>query len=194
MSDIIIFGEMGAGKDEAAKILSDVLNAHIVKLGKRIREDVDTIYELLPTNPNKRKLYQDYGEGMRQIFGVDVWNLFLHDSIRPGMERGHSHIIADGRQNHELEYWTKLGFVPIGITADEEIRINRLKDRDGFDQSEMFNHVTEKAVRQIIRRIEERQHTGESFLIKNNGTIDELRTQVIDIVMQINQYRSAGSF
>ncbi|PTY92974.1 dephospho-CoA kinase [Heyndrickxia sporothermodurans] len=194
-NNIVIFGEMGAGKDILADILSDVLGAYVVKLGRRIREDVDHIYGLLPDGPNKRKLYQDYGEGMRQIFGEDVWNLILHDNIKYGIEKGHSHIIADGRQEHELKYWTKLGFVPIGITADEEIRIQRLKNRDGFDQSSTFDHITEKAVRNIVQKIEkELEPAGEAFLIRNNGTIDELKSQAIKIAMQIKYYPSAGSF
>ncbi|MED1125239.1 AAA family ATPase [Bacillus atrophaeus] len=193
MKDIIIFGEMGSGKDEVARILSDVLNVYVIKLGKRIREDVDSIHPLLPDGLNKRKLYQDYGEGMRQIFGEDVWNLILHNDIRPGIEKGHSHIIADGRQEHELTYWTKLGFVPVGITANEAIRVKRLKERDGFDQSQMFDHKTEKAVREVVRKIELLEPTGDAFLIRNNGTLDELKTNVIQVAIKISQRFTVGS-
>ena len=186
--NFIIFGEIGAGKDTAAEIFAELFNSEIVKLGKRIRHDVDELYTILPDPPNRRKLYQDYGQGMRQIFGQDLWNIVLYHSIKEGLEQSKSFVIADGRQPNEYTFWINQGFIPVGLVADEEIRKARVKARDGFDQSHMFNHETEINARHIIKRIKDLEPTtNKAITIENNGTIDDLRKEIINKCQQFVQ-------
>lgn len=190
---IIIFGEIGAGKDTVAEMFAKELNGEIAKLGKRIRNDVDELYDIIPQKHNRRKLYQDYGQGMRKVFGEDVWNLILHNSIKDGIDKGNVYIIADARQSNEFTYWTNIGFIPVAVVADEHIRKHRIQKRDGFDQSANFNHETEINARKITQKIKDLEPTGRAFTIVNNGTLDELSKTIATITSKIKQFSTVGS-
>lgn len=176
--NIIIFGEIGAGKDAVAEILKEIFPGKIVKLGRKIRGDVDEIHNILSGDKNKRSLYQEYGQGMREIFGKDIWNLILYDSILSGLKNEKTYIIADARQTNEFNFWTNLGFFPVAVIADKEVREERIKSRDGFDQFSRFSHETEISARKNIAKIKQLEPLGKGITIVNNGTIDELRLQV----------------
>lgn len=179
--NFIIFGEIGAGKDTVAEILRELTGGKIVKLGKKIHEQVDEYYPLLPEGTNKRKLFQDYGERMRDVFGQDIWNYVLHNEIRYGLAIGQSYIIADARQVKEYVYWKDRGFIPVGLKADAETRMNRVIGRDGFDQKANFNHYTEINARKIINEIQEKTP---QFIIQNDGSLNTLRKRIEELVVQ----------
>lgn len=193
MTSFIVFGEMGAGKDTVAEMLAKNYNSDIVKLGKRIRNDVDEIYNKFNIDKNLRELYQHYGQSMRNVFGKDIWNLILYESIKEGLRKDNSYIIADARQPNEFIFWKELGFIPVGVVADLNIRTQRLKNRDGFDQSVAFNHETEVSARQVIEHIKELEPTREAFVITNNGTLDELEKEISKMIDIINLCQLVGS-
>jgi dephospho-CoA kinase len=181
--NLIIFGTMGAGKDTVAKLYEAIAGGvlwHEIyrgKLGGNIRAEVDTVAD---STVNKRELYQKYGEAMRDIFGKDHWNKQVADEFQ-GMQiisanegRDISFVIADGRQMHELEYWRERGFVTVGVTAPPELRIERLKARDGVDQSEMLNHITEQRVMECFEHC--------NYLLDNSGSVEDLIDAVVFMV------------
>jgi dephospho-CoA kinase len=175
LKNVIIFGPMGAGKDEIANILADEYGYMIYKLGKYIREDCDKRnYKAL----DKRKLYQDYGQFNRQLFGDDVWNEALHTDITAQYEiyqeldgRQLNFVIADGRQLNELGYWSGKGFVTLGVYANEDLRAIRLIKRDGKDQSKYFKHDTELQAIDCFKQCQ--------WQIWNDGTREELHKDVL---------------
>lgn len=194
MNSIIIFGEIGAGKDTAAEILAKHLNSQIVKLGWKIRKDVDEICDKITiSDKNRRELYQHYGQGMRKVFGQDLWNMILYDKIKEGLNKGMSYIIADGRQTNEFTFWIDIGFIPVAVVADKDVRMKRVKKRDGFDQSNTLNHETEINARKITKHIKESEPTGRAFTIVNNGTIKELEEQINQVINKIVTCHLVGS-
>ena len=194
MNSIIIFGEIGAGKDTAAEILAKHLNSEIVKLGWKIRKDVDEICDRITIgDKNRRELYQYYGQCMRKVFGEDIWNMILYNKISEGIAKNKSYIVADGRQPNEFAFWTNIGFIPVAVVADENIRMKRVKARDGFDQSANLNHETEINAREITKKIKELEPTGRAFTIINNGTLLELEEQINQLISNIVTCHLVGS-
>lgn len=145
MRNIILFGEVGAGKDTVADYLVEHHHCAKKKLGRYIHHAVDAFS--YKENFDKRCAMQDFGQSMRKIFGDDVWNEALWRDMCPQQV---PFVIADGRQINEYHYWTGKGFLAIGITASPEVRAKRLLERDGVDQSHRFNHETEEQARYVI--------------------------------------------
>lgn len=176
MPNFILFGEIGSGKDTVAEILQEILPLEVVKLGEKIHTEVEEIYSLLPhPAPPKRSLYQNYGESMRETFGQDVWNYVLHNKIRKGLSLNKGYVIADGRQPKEFDYWTSLGFIPVGVRSRESIRRDRSSRRDGVDQSAQFDHYTEVNARNIIQKIDRQ---WPHLIVENNYTKEDLRKRL----------------
>ena len=181
--NIIIFGTMGAGKDTVAKLFEAIASGIVRhefyrgKLGGNIRAEVDSVAD---ETVNKRELYQKYGEAMRDIFGKDHWNKQVFDEfygvelIRQQANESISFVIADGRQMHELEFWKDKGFVAVGVTAPPEIRIHRLKERDGVDQSAYLNHITEERVMECFEHCD--------YLLDNSGSVEDLVDAVVFMI------------
>lgn len=192
MKNIIIFGSMGSGKDTAAEMIQRHFNSRIAKIGGRVRRHVDEICNLMNLDDSKKRLlYQEYGQTMRRIFGQDIWNLYLRREIDQDLHNGRHIIIADGRQVNEVSFWRKEGFLLVGIDADPEIRIKRLYERDGYDQSSRLTHETEMQAMEIVSLIKEKQETepdsGEFFYIDNNGTLEDLARRVEDLCNLIRE-------
>lgn len=177
--NIIIFAQMGAGKDTVAKLISALMptkNYVKVGLGTPIRQ---TVNMASPDDPDKRAKQQSYGQAMRQIFGEDYWNNTLKQSIDIISEEHPevNYIISDGRQPSELEFWQEEGFLTIGITADEDVRAQRLLTRDGVDQRHRFNHETEIDAAECVERCH--------FIIDNSGDVETLVDSVIAVLSAI---------
>ena len=178
MNNYIIFGKSGSGKDTVAKIIQqhyDSLNIsnEIIKLGGEIRKTVDDLVETLNINKTKkRQLYIEYGQGMRNIFDANIWNIKLYNSIKnksnqnKWMFNQNKWIIGDGRQLNELNFWTiKNGFIPIGVHSTDENRKKRLINRDGYDQSMIFDNETDNQVDIVLESIYDIYKRSGSYLI-----------------------------
>ena len=164
---------MGAGKDMFADYLIEKYDFQKLKLGHDIRNNVDKYCNSLNIpQEERRKLYVTYAEICRVIFGTDLWSSVTYDSIK---NPNNNHIIADGRQWHEYDYWVyKNEFIPVGIKANVELRKERLISRDGVDQSNQFNNMTERQINNIIEKIKNEN----GIVIENNGTIVQLKNQI----------------
>jgi len=175
MKNIIIFGPAGAGKTTVAKMIHESESiTKIVSLGAKIKN----ICRELKYDPEKsdRELQQGVGQGMRGIFGDTVWCEFLWDSFS---RRGINLIIDDGRQMSELKFWIDKGFIPVGINADIDTRADRLLARDGYDQRDRLTHETEITAEQIAEDCCR-------FYIRNDGTLEELQRQVMDLLQEVS--------
>lgn len=175
--NIIIFGKIGSGKDTVAEIISKRLNSKIIKLGKKIREDIDNIFDMLPET-DKRSMYQKYGQGLRALINEDIWNITTFKSIMKDLEKDEKFIVADARQLNEFHFWKEKGFFPVAVVADSEARKNRVKDRDGYEQHGNFEHETEKSAEKITEMIRELESKGQAYIVENDGTLKDLEDKI----------------
>lgn len=175
---ILIIAEMGAGKDTVADFLVQNYNFKKMKLGKKIRSEVDNYVNMLNIPKEKsRELYVKYGQGMRSIFNQNIWCDELYNNISPEDEKI---IIADGRQMNELKYFLERGFTPIGLIASDEVRNSRTIARDGYSQvnEDRKNDSTEASARKCIKMIRD---TG-GVIIENNSTLENLYKKIDKIM------------
>lgn len=179
---LILFGCIASGKDSFYKIFNEIsqqegIKCKLAKIGGEIRQEVDNNIKLLDIPPNQaRRLYVEYGENVRGIFGEDLWNHKLYNKIK----NEDNVIIADGRKLNELQFWLCRGYTPVAIVADEEQRKQRVLQRDGYDQSDMFDNPTEIACKECIEEI----ISKDGMVIYNNGN-------VIDFIDEVKRlYRS----
>lgn len=176
---ILLIGQMGSGKDEAADYLAVKYNLHREKLGVHIRDHIDEIFFDL-TKDQRRSFYQAYGEGMRDIFGKNFWCERLEKRLKRDefiVQSRQGIIITDCRQQHEIDYFSKLGFIILAIDADSTTRLKRLMERDGdnFD-IEAFTHPTEQSADRLIDCIKYGSLDG--FVVKNTSTVEHLHQQL----------------
>lgn len=166
MQNIIIFGEMGSGKSTAAKYLCDNYRYTKLSLGEKIHSECE-LY-----GKHDREHLQKYGQMMRQVFGESIWcDYLIKRSL--GIDKI---VIDDARQINEYNYFTNLGYLPIAVITNRELRINRLSKRVNYEiNPETFNHETEIQVRKCIEKCK--------IKLFNNDDLDELYEQ-IDIIMK----------
>lgn len=151
MNNIILFGMMGSGTGTVASILVNY-DYCIKHLAKPIKLNVRKYnYQSLP----ERLMYQKHGDNCRELFGKDVFNIYLDREIETETFT-FPVVIEDGRKPDELDYWTQRGYISIGIVADSDIRRQRLIDRDGVDQVEYFLHDTERQAAECIEKCQYR--------------------------------------
>ena len=157
MTNIILFGEMGSGKSTVAKIFNQLYGHEIKSLGSKIHQECNL------HGHETREEMQSYGQMMRKIFGKDIWCNYLYNNL----EKNKPIIIDDARQLNEYNFFNSIGFIPIGITASEELRLSRLQER--------VNYVINKATEQHETEIQARECVEKCFYtIENNGNIENL--------------------
>lgn len=169
MKNIILFGPMGAGKTTIANMICAFTGGEYYRAS--LGEDISVLAKKYGAGLRHEK--QLVGQTFREIFGQDVWNKRLYDKLA-GFRRL-CVVIDDGRQENELNFWEERGYLAIGVIADENIRAERLKKRDGYEQKEWMDHPNELSA---IKIAEEKCE----FCIKNNGTLDELEDKVKHIL------------
>jgi len=143
MKNIILFGQMGSGKSTVAKYLCDNYGYTKFSLGEKIHSECE-LYGM-----HDREHLQAYGQMMRQVFNENIWCDYLINRSN-GINRI---VIDDARQVNEYSYFTKKGYLPIAIIADEELRLERLQKRVNYKiNPKTFNHETEIQARKIINK------------------------------------------
>ena len=135
--------------------------------GKEPRDIVQKLREFskYPLELGKdRRMYQDLGMWARQYY-PDIWV----DSVRRkvNVHNGPS-IITDCRFRNEFNAF--LDFHSIYVDASEEVRRQRMVQRDGEVKHSSLGHAAESQVRGLKGLC--------NVVIENNGTLDELRFKV----------------
>lgn len=193
---IIIFGEMGSGKDTLADlIIEEDLRFKKYGLGDIIR----LIKKVTLVDPawfgNERTFMQLAADKLREI-DMDILNHFaLAKMLEENLEevkltrenyqadlnaqfqkiltnRDVIPMIVGGRTWKDYDYWTGRGFLAIGLVVDAKKSMERLIARDGEEIASKSDpsHNTEKDVRDIIKKCE--------LKVDNNGTLDDLKLEV----------------
>ena len=200
---IIIFGEMGAGKDTLADILIE-LKPEIKKYG--LGDLIRSLKPILRVTPewkgNERGFYQQAADKLREI-DINILNYFAlskifencrgkelkvislehkQEDIRDNLKKVNEEyipMIVGGRTFADYDYWSGIGFVVVGIVTDLEKRMERLIIRDGQEVAEKSdpNHNTEKNVREIVAKAD--------YVVDNNGTLEELEHKAKELLKEI---------
>jgi len=179
-----LIGEKGAGKGTVSDYLIEKYNAIHYGTSKILRRTLEDLH-LPVTRDNLVKLALVLKEG----YGPSV----IIDSLITDMEKNGSNIIiADGIRMHgDVEpFREKYGknFYLVYVTANIRVRYERTKSRkekDGEDQAtfekflEEEAKLTEISIHEIGKKAE--------FTLNNNGTSEDLKRQVDQMVEKIGQ-------
>ena len=197
---IIIFGEMGSGKDTLADQIIEQ-DQRIKKYG--LGDIIRLIKKVTLVDPvwfgDERTFMQLAADKLREI-DLDILNHFAlakmleenlseislsKDHYREDLDglfhkiRQESNtipMIVGGRTWKDYEYWTSRGFLDVGILVDGHKRIDRLTVRDGDEIAQKSNsaHNTEKDVRDIIDQC--------TVKVDNNGSLEDLNQEAARVV------------
>lgn len=141
--NIVLFGEMGAGKSTVANYLRDTYRYTKFAFGSKIHSECR-----LHGNETRTEM-QQYGQMMRKIFGENTWCDYVYKQ-GVGIDKV---VIEDGRQLNEYDYYVNLGYLPVGVITDDNIRIERLKKRINYVlDPNTFNHETEVQARACVNK------------------------------------------
>ncbi|KAF5070409.1 hypothetical protein [Proteiniclasticum sp. QWL-01] len=193
---MIIFGEMGSGKDTLADRIIEA-DGRFKKYG--LGDIIRLIKKVSTVDPawfgNERTFMQLAADKLREI-DMDILNHFAlakmleenlgdftltKEAYREDLNRLFEKILRDhnvipmivgGRTWKDYDYWTSRGFLAVGIEVDAHKRMERLVLRDGQEVAEKSDstHNTEKDVREIIERCE--------LKVDNNGSLEDLDREV----------------
>lgn len=195
---IIIFGEMGSGKDALADYIIDLQpKTKKYGLGDIIR-NMKPIVAISPEwSGNERGFFQLVADKLREI-DMNILNKYalskmitenaeLHpvaqetkwDDIYENLRRANETIlpmIVGGRTKDDFDFWEKAGFLIVGITATKENRYQRLVLRDGEEVAKNSNpnHNTEKEVAMLVEKAD--------FIANNDRTLEDLKTKAQEVL------------
>jgi dephospho-CoA kinase len=195
---IIIFGEMGSGKDTLADFIID-LEPKTKKYG--LGDIIRGMKPIVSISPewlgNERGFFQLVADKLREI-DMNILNKYalsrmitenaeLHpvaqetkwDDIYENLNRVNETIlpmIVGGRTKDDFDFWKKAGFLIVGITATKENRFQRLVERDGEEVAKNSNpnHNTEKEVAVLVEKAD--------FIANNDGSLEDLKVKAQEVL------------
>lgn len=188
VTKIALCGKMRAGKDAVAHHLYIRYSFDRVAFGDALKKGVEQAFPWLSVAKKPRALYQQYGQLMREI-DPDVWVKHAERAVQgaidyrvnTGAERV-GIVITDLRQPNEYEWVRANGFTIVRVTAPEDVRLARAQAAgDAFEVADLA-HETER-------------HCDEfsvDFEVVNDGTVEELRRRVDEVLVQISEVKEAA--
>lgn len=178
---IALVGKAGSGKDTVANILKEQYDIEAMAL-------VDPIYkianDLFKMQGKDRQLLRDIGKSLRAIDDY-VFIKYLVDRVN---HTSKDVIVTDVRLLKEYNRLRNEGFKFIILETDDENRYNRIKLRDSiieyimYDKINLENDPTELGVLLVSEQI--KSNEDKYGIINNNGDMDSLRKQVIEIYQE----------
>ncbi|WP_055669524.1 hypothetical protein [Desnuesiella massiliensis] len=201
---IVIFGEMGAGKDALAEQFCALREkAKIYKISVLCRE----MMKVSKVNPKwrglERYIGQTIADNIREMdinimcdyiltliyekgqkkYGWDNSNLEGEEFNKALLEQlsvlrnDELSIVVGGRTLTDLEYWKSKNYLIVGIKISKEVRKNRLLCRDGEEmvKNSSAEHNTEIEVPNIINNL---CHE----VIMNDGTLEDLKISAEELL------------
>lgn len=196
---LIIFGEMCTGKDTLADYLIELDNRCCkYNIGNVIRQFL-SIVKVNPEFKGKdRLLGQTIADKLREVHPqilndyclsriYEKWqDEFNFDNSKVSIEDFNNilmqqlalirqkeiPIIVGGRTKVDFEYWSGKNFLTIGILCENNIRLERLRERDGIAvaKNSNFKHNTEVNVGDIARNQCE-------YLVDNSFDFNHLKSE-----------------
>lgn len=168
MVRIILLGKMGAGKDTVADILERQHCFFRFAFAGKLKIIARELFPEEFEGGNKpRALLQVVGQKMREI-KKDCWtNYLLNQTEKPRYIKEHC-VITDCRYLNELEIAKQHGFIPVMVVCADDVRLNRLKARDGSFDPATFGHASET----------ELDGVEVPWIIDNTGSLIGLKAQI----------------
>lgn len=175
MDKLAVVGKMRSGKDTVASMLLDQ-GFQTIAFADGITEIIKMYFPEALTGAKPRTHYQHIGQQLRQL-NPNVWVNYLDRRINE-FTTVNKIIITDCRQTNEAEYLKKNGFMIIKVEADEELRIERMKQAGEIVTPEQLHHDTEKQVDLIVP----------DYVIDNNSTQEQLAKGVEEMLQYYHSY------
>ena len=183
MKGLIVFGEKGSGKDTVARLINEYSEKSVsfFNIGDLVRHMSCIFLATDKWNNKKREFYVDTAMKLKEIdenflsYYVlgRILDKFKKNSILE-IDNEQLIIVTGGRTYEDYEFWKKSGFKTLGVKCDENIRKERLKNRDGYEQNSEDN--LEKNTSKIIELCD--------FNVDNSGSFQELVKEVTSFVVQ----------
>jgi dephospho-CoA kinase len=189
---IALTGKMRSGKDTVAKYLQEKHGFVSFAFGDGIKRIIQEYFPHEYAKGKPRKLLQAIGQFFREYY-PDVWVDYLHRDILNyldvleftiGLHESElpNIVITDVRQMNEYEYAKREGYTVIKVEADDELRLERIKNSGDNYSMEDFYHETEKMVDLIPC----------DYLITNNTTLEDLYEQIEFVVAELKGGENIG--
>ncbi len=205
---IVIFGEMGAGKDVLAEQFCSLRKqAKIYKISVLCREMMKVSKVNLKWRGLERYIGQTIADKMREMdinimcdyilaliyergqkkYGWDNSNVRDEDFDKELLKQlsilrnDELSIIVGGRTLTDLEYWKEKNYLIVGIKVSDEVRKKRLILRDGEStvKNSSSKHNTEVNVPYIINNMCDE-------VIINDGTLEDLKITSEKLLLKYN--------
>ena len=187
---IALTGKMRSGKDTAALRLIDHHKFNRFAFADELKRYAYDIFDISEKS-KQRKLLQIFGEKMCEI-DPNVWVNKLEKNIQNiehfmqlyphNLPTSFKVVITDLRKPIEYKWAVRNNYVIIRINADEDTRLQRMQQAGDVFTEDTFNHVSERHI----------DGYNVHYDIDNNGTIDELNTQIDKVLQDIYSVASVG--
>lgn len=177
-----IVGLVGAGKDTAASYLKNKYNYEIISYSDLVHEKVKE-ENLVPTRENLQKIAKKY----RELYGMDYFARLAVEKAVKALATGHEKIILkELRKKEDVEYPKKYfkNFYVIEIYADQKIRFERLKKRKSSKDPATWEEFLKQEENEKLLGFHEALQYAD-FIINNNGSLEELYSNLDEIVKRI---------
>jgi dephospho-CoA kinase len=176
MKVLAITGKPGSGKTTAINAIRDL--GMVITMGDVVRNEVrNRNLELSDNNIGK------IAKILRKEKGLAV---IAEKCIEVIKNKSADVIFVDGiRSTSEVNLFRKLWKFPIiAIVIDERVRFNRLLERARSDDPKILEELIERDKRESQFGLDEVLQNAD-YIIHNNSTIDDLKRNVRDLVLNI---------
>lgn len=194
MFKIAICGKANSGKNTISKILSDEMykkypdnfsGIKYIAFADPIKKIIKTMFPKLPRkylygsskfrtkiipgafkdgNPlTVRQLLIDIGSKMGRSYNENIWIDAFDHTFEKACNKNKSVIVTDVRFRNEFDHLKNNSFIQIKLLRDSQLKINDASEtnQDTIKDSEF------------------------DFIICNNGSLDDLRREVINVISQL---------
>lgn len=176
MKVLAITGKPGSGKTTAINAIRDL--GMVITMGDVVRNEVRN-RNLEPSDNNIGKI----AKILRKEKGLAV---IAEKCVEIIKNKSTDVIFVDGvRSTSEVNVFRKLWKFPIiGIVIDEKVRFNRLLERARSDDPKIIEELIERDKRESEFGLDDVLQNAD-YIIHNNSTIDDLKRNVRDLVLNI---------
>jgi|SRR6185369_2156632 len=178
-----VAGEIGAGKDTVTSYITEKYGAKYYRYSIILKDILKRLHL-----PYDRMSLANLAEALRAYFGENILSRTLVTDADNDLDA--EIVVFDGiRKIGELEFLkTYPHFKFLFVDADIKIRYERLSKRgeksdDLSKTMEEFMKDHEHAADNVIPKLKEHS----DFVIDNNGTLEELKKQIDDVMETLKQ-------
>lgn len=135
-----ITGKARSGKDTLAEYMKNLLPAVSVPFAFKLKQIHKEIYG--ESTKKDRHGLIGIGQKLRE-FDPDIWIIAWLKEVTKRVEEGQFVIAQDVRQYNEYSFLKSMGAIIIKLTADEDKRIQKIKELDGEESLKYLKDKTE---------------------------------------------------